>query len=506
MSLRTSLGLAVALVYLLFSYAGIRSPDGEVMYRTAEAVARDGEFSIEPLELWPDFGVAAGRGGAFYGKYGPALPLLASPLAWVGLQVDSMPGAFRLAALGPSHFCGDGFAAMVDRRPPAYAQPHVRRTVASLFNVVVGAFAAIAMLRLLELLGVGRAGLIAGSVAFALGTPMLAYSGTFFSEPLVTLCLLAALAGVVAFDARQDGQGFAPWRLLMPGAWLGLAVAAHLTAALWVPFFGAFVAASGVGRRNSLVRLGAALGCLGLGTLLAVGGLLAFDAARFGDLFQTGRPAADYRFVAPWNNIVPVLTSWGKGLFVLCPLTLVGLLAWPLMIRRRPALASFLLGGVVVRVLFFASFHDWHGGFGPGPRYLLPEIAVLALGACVWLNGLLARGGRDAALALTVVCACIVEQTWIASGEVFSWCHRWRTIFAANGGNVFVDDLLYRRFSLSPLAPAFGFHGIAGPAIARALNMAPALFAALMAGLLCAGTTAAVLRGRQGGASESVAE
>ena len=506
MGRRASLGLAVALVYALFSYAGIRSPDGEVMYRTAEAIARAGEFSIEPLEQWPDFGVAAGRDGAHYGKYGPALPLLASPLAWVGLQIDSMPGVSGLATLGPSHFCGDGLAAMVDRRAPSSAPSHVKRSLVSLFNVVVGAFAAIAMLRLLEQLGLGRAGVIAGSAAFAFGTPMLAYSGTFFSEPLVTLCLLSTLAGIAAWDTKPDGQRSASWRLLEPGAWLGLAVAAHLTAALWLPFLGAYVAVTAGVRRDSAARIATALGCLALGTLVAVGGLLAFNVARFGSVVETGRPAADYAFVGPWNNIVPLLTSWGKGIFVLCPLTLLGLFAWPQMIRGRPGLGLLLIGGVAARVTLFASFHDWHGGFGPGPRYPLPEIAVLALGAGLWLDGYLTRGRRHAVLAVTIVCACIAEQSWIASGEVFSWCHRWRAAFAARGASVFVDDLLDRDFTLSPLAPAFGLNGMAGPAIARALDVVPAAFAVVATFLLCVGTAAAILRARRGAVLESSAE
>jgi hypothetical protein len=283
-------------------------------------------------------------------------------------------------------------------------------------------------------------------------------------------------------------------------------VAAHLTAALWLPFVGAYVAASAGVRRESAARIAVALGCLALGTLVAVGGLLAFNLVRFGSVFETGRPAADYAFVGPWNNVVPLLTSWGKGLFVLCPLTLLGLFAWPKMMRRRPGLASLILGGVAARVALFASFHDWHGGFGPGPRYLLPEIAILALGAGVWLDGCLTRGRRHAALAVAIVCACIAQQTWIASGEVFSWCHHWRSTFAARGANVFVDDLLYRDFTLSPLAPAFGLHGIAGSAIARTLDIAPAVFALVAAFLLCVGTSAAILRARRSAAPESGAD
>jgi hypothetical protein len=368
--------------------------------------------------------------------------------------------------------------------------------VAATFNVIVGSLAVLAFLRVLERLGASRAGAMAGTIAFAVGTPMLAFSGTFFSEPLLTLCLLEAVAGLAACDPVLGGPGFAPRRLLAPGAWLGIALATHLTAAPWLLFLGAYALIARVRENGSTGGVAAATGALGLGTLVAGAGLLALNAARFGNLLETGRPAGDFVFVAPWHNAIPLLVSWGKGLFVLCPLSLVALVAWPLLIRRRRVLAWLLLGGVLTRLVLFASFHDWHGGFGPGPRYLLPEIAICSLAAGLALDRLLARGPWQAALAVTAVCVSIAEQAWIASGEVFSWCHRWRSVFEARGESVFADDRLYRAFDLSPLAPAFGLRGVAGPALGRALDLPPAWVAVLAATAICGAATAAILRAR----------
>ena len=171
-------------------------------------------------------------------------------------------------------------------------------------------------------------------------------------------------------------------------------------------------------------------------------GLLAFNAARFGSVLETGRPAEDFGFDAPWTHVIPLLASWGKG---------------------------------------------------------LPEIAVLALGAGLGLDRLLARGPGRTALAVAVVCGCITEQVWLASGEIFSWCHRWRAILAEQGHDVFAGDLLYHDFDLSPFAPGFVLDGVPGPALARAFDIAPAWFAAVTAGLLCAASAAAIVRGRPAG-------
>ena len=481
MKLRPALGLAVAAVYALFSYGGIRSPDGEVLYRTAESLVRDGDFSIEPLEAWPGFGVAQGRGGVWYGKYGPGVPLVAAPLVWVGLHVGALDGARGLAGVGPSHFFGDGYDAMRTGRAPRDAKGHVARTVASLFNVLVGAAAAMTLFRALERLALTRAGTIAGTLAFAFATPMLPYGGTFFTEPLVSLCLLAAVAGLLEPDAS-------PRDLLLPGAWLGLAVVCHATALVWLPFLGAYVAIA--------TRRAATVAAFLAGSAVAAMSLAAFDAARFGSVLETGRPPEDFLFDAPLRHAWPLLASWGKGLVVYCPLALVGLAAWPLLLGRRRLLGWLLAGGVLARLALFAAFHDWHGGFGPGPRYPLPEVAIVALAAALALDRLLARGGRWVAAALALVGLGICEQAWVAAGEVFSWCHRWRAIFEARGADVFAHDLLYRSFELSPLAPAYGLEGVCGPALGRALGMVPATFAALAAAALCAGSTLAILRGR----------
>ena len=501
MSLRASLGVAAALTYALFSYWGIRSPDGEVMYRTAESLVRHADFAIEPLEQWPEFGVAPGRGGKLYGKYGPAVPVLAAPLAWLGLELSGFDALRPLSAAGPSHYAGDGYAAMRERRLPAPPEPHLRRSVVAAFNVVVGALAAVSLLALLERLGVSRAGALAGTAAFAFGTPLLPYSGTFFSEPLVALCLLRTVLALVTCDPDLGGAGWSSRRLLAAGGWLGLAMTAHITAALWLPFLLAYAGFAVARRVGSWGASATALGALAAGPGVAAAVLLLFNYARFGRVLDTGRPAGDFAFDAPWLHALPLLAAWGKGLFVLCPLALLGLGAWPLMVRRQRVLASILIGGVLARVMLFASFHDWHGGFGPGPRYLLPEIAVLALGAGLALDRWLGRGGWRGALATALVCGCIAQQVWIASGEVFSWGHRWKAILAQQGRDVFAGDLLYRDFALSPLAPAYLRDGVPGPALARALEIRPAGFAALGALLLCAGVALSIERARRAGAA-----
>jgi hypothetical protein len=77
------------------------------------------------------------------------------------------------------------------------------------------------------------------------------------------------------------------------------------------------------------------------------------------------------------------LVSPGKSLFVFNPLTLVGVVGLVLILcvpsmRNRP-LGVLCLLAIVPRVLFFAKWGVWDGGWVWGPRFLLPAVAVLSL-------------------------------------------------------------------------------------------------------------------------------
>lgn len=77
------------LVYTLFMYGGIRSPDSEVVFRTSEALATRNTFAVpEKLAAWPQFGLPKGRDGQRYSVFGPGQALAAMPLVKLGLWLE----------------------------------------------------------------------------------------------------------------------------------------------------------------------------------------------------------------------------------------------------------------------------------------------------------------------------------------------------------------------------------------------------------------------------------
>lgn len=106
-----------------------------------------------------------------------------------------------------------------------------------------------------------------------------------------------------------------------------------------------------------------------------------------------------------FEAFVGVTVSPFRGLFFSSPgllLGLAGLAAWAACRRRRPssvALLALTAGGVAANVLF----RDWHGGWGFGPRFLIPVIPFLALPATTALRRFPRAGGALVALSATTV-------------------------------------------------------------------------------------------------------
>jgi hypothetical protein len=98
---------------------------------------------------------------------------------------------------------------------------------------------------------------------------------------------------------------------------------------------------------------------------------------------------------------------------------LLGLVAWPALRRRSPALAWSLAGAALLRLLFVASRSDWHGGFALGPRLLVTLVPFLLLPVAAWL----AERPERWRIAGAVLLAAAAEQLYFALAEPFVYLH-----------------------------------------------------------------------------------
>jgi len=232
----------------------------------------------------------------------------------------------------------------------------------------------------LLLLGIGtplRPALFA-TVMLGLATPIFAYSGWLFSEPLSA----AIFAGVAwLLFARAPIAPPSSRTAAVAGLILGLATLVRPTNILAVIVFAmAILACHGNKRLRAAFTLCAA-------SAIGVAILLAHNAVLFGSPFAFGYPAAAEgakqlnRFDTPLlTGLYGFLFSPGKSVFIFAPPVILALAGLGGLWRNNRSLAALAILFPLVDLLFFAKYSQWEGGYCVGPRYLVPALVFLCLG------------------------------------------------------------------------------------------------------------------------------
>ena len=85
------------------------------------------------------------------------------------------------------------------------------------------------------------------------------------------------------------------------------------------------------------------------------------------------------------------------------------------------AIAIMVLALFVMRWVFVSARSDWWGGWGIGPRYLLPMVPFLLLPLAELLEDLRhASRGRRLAVALALV-TCVAVELHLSLHSIFEW-------------------------------------------------------------------------------------
>jgi len=332
---------------------GFYSSDGEVMFQTTAALAQRWTLALPPDPALPQ--IVAGHDGRYYSKYDPGLPLLTVPFFVAG---------DRLAAINHAH----------------------RTTIAAISTLLVSALAAAgALAALVALAGrlapgqATRALLVVASAGLA--TPLWWYGRVLFPEA----ALACALTLAVWLAARAEGSRRG---LLLAGAALGAGMLVRASLAIYVlPLSWLVLRANSGGLRSFRQWLWLLAGAAPFAVAL-----LAHNALRFGDPLATGYAGESFS-TAPWTGIGGLLLSPGKGVWLYAPPLMLGALLWPRFRRAHPALGGFLAVAWGVTLPFYGMWWAWDGGWGWGPRLLVPLLPL----SCLPLLALPAQRGWWAA-------------------------------------------------------------------------------------------------------------
>ena len=236
-------------------------------------------------------------------------------------------------------------------------------------------------------MGIERRTALTAALMLALATPLFAYSGWFFSEPLACALFMAA-----AWSLFGRSDCITLRRAVLGAALLGFAVLVRPTHILLAPIF-----LAGILVRERRAGVKAAVIAAAVFTL-AVAIYLGYNYHVFGNPFQFGYPDSVEAgkhvtgFETPLRvGLTGFLVSPGKSIFLFAPPVFLALWGLPALWRRDRGLAIIATMSLPMALGFYARYTQWEGGYCFGPRYLAPALVLLALA----LGPVLAEAGQS---------------------------------------------------------------------------------------------------------------
>jgi len=385
------LWLTLSAFYVLLLGGHIYSPDGTVMYQVTRSWVDEGQLDFPVLLDHEVFGGPVSRTDANgvqrrHSKYGPALSVASLPAyalsrALLPATSDDEQGIFHTPATYEGQL--GRYVSTKVRNPDIHSfrrlwYPTSRNHFEEAFGAflvtwtnaaIVGGTCSLLYL-LLRVLGFSAWTSVGWALACGLASPMLHYSGTFWSEPLAALACTGtgwALARHAESGRHRD--------LVYMGGFFGLLVATKialgilvfpLLLALWCSRSWVLPQAF----RSALwFSIGAAPGILLTGL---------YNHVRLGAPWNTGySPQVDAWTSSLWEGLPGLLISPGRGLLWHFPLVVVAV--WGIRHCRGSArsLAVFGMAGLAALMVLYCRWWDWGGSWCWGPRFLVPMLPLL---------------------------------------------------------------------------------------------------------------------------------
>ncbi len=317
----------------------IASLDGKVLWKVSEALVQN--HNLTP-QYPPDWGSIPLH--TPYSSFALGTSLVLVPFTWLQRIVD--PGGLGIVTLA---------------------------------NPVLIAIATGLLVAILGRLGIGRAATFFGGFGFLCASTALWHSTEVFSEPTITVALLAGIYGLIRWR-----EGWARGALLV-GLGYAACVLTRVDSVFTVlPMLGFIPFA--VDRPTLANTWKSWIPKIALPLAAAFVVTAWYNLHRYGSLREAGYPG--FGFTTPFRDGLDLLLlAPGKNIFLYGPIAILGVVGLRSLMRRQAWLAGFVVFFCVTRIIFFARWVSPEGGVAWGPRFMLPIYAVLSIAAAVWIDG-----------------------------------------------------------------------------------------------------------------------
>lgn len=342
--------------------------------------------------------------GHYYSDKAPGTSFLGIPVHWVFKTVFA---PMVTQTLIPWLAANPAFAATLNPAGSGLLADKVYFFVALVFTtffttVIPSAALGILFYRMLGQFSTNEARKLLATLAFALATPAFAYANLFYGHQIAAFCLFAAF--YLMFHWRAQPRALT---LVVVGFLFAFALITEYPTALIVAGVGIYTLVQ--------VRDWGKWFWIALGGIPPLALAALYNYAIFGtplpagyehsELWQAEHSAGFFSIAAPSIEAVWGVTFGAyRGLFFLSPFLLLSIPGFVFWWRAQKYRAEFAvtLWSVLVFFLFNGSSVMWWGGFGIGPRYLVPMLPFLALPIIFALDAVRTRWFTFVAGALAV--------------------------------------------------------------------------------------------------------
>jgi hypothetical protein len=349
----------IATAVILVGGGRIVSSDETSTFLTIESIVRHGSLDI-PLNS-PNAAVFEGK---TYTWYEPGIILAGLPLYLLGYA------AVNILPLSTSQ--GELFL----------------RAIVSCTSAFVAGWLAVLFYSLCRRFQLNVKQALMASLILVFSTFLFPYFKSFMREPLLTLCLLGGVSGVLTTAVTPRHR----WPLVSAGLFLGYGVLTKTAFLINVVPILIYLAGKLYNdherptkqKVSDLLAFGVPILVVGFG------GIALYNVLRFGDPLNLGYSGGTTFTTPLLTGLFGLLLSPGKGLAWFAPVLLM--LPWALMPfwKEYRNEAGCIVGIVVLNLLLYGLYTAWGGDGSWGPRYLAPLLPILLLPVVLYL----ARAGR----------------------------------------------------------------------------------------------------------------